>query len=197
MGWIAGPRRRWEGGRIWEDKDGRITSVIRRQVGGKRYEFSTRCGRLRPALTQLERFEAGPERYDPGTATGEPLRLTAELAKAFLSSSGAPEREGGKGNSRAWMLQQKAYLSWWAGELKGRDLRALTLRDHVIPALDGQPGRKHRIEVLEAFFSWLRKERHLLTRQEDPTLDLQCRRAGRSSGAARRRSRARRTCACS
>ena len=143
-----GARYAWAlGGRVWEDKDGVLTYVIRRQVGGKRYEVSTRCIRLRPALAQLEHFEADPEGYDPGAPTGEPGHLTSALAKLFSAWSGAAEREGGKGNSRPWVLQQKAYLAWWADQLKARDLRALSLRDHVIPPLDGQPGRKHRVVV--------------------------------------------------
>jgi integrase len=142
---VPGTRGSWDGGQVWEDKDGVLTYVIRRQVGGKRYEVST---------------------------TGEPVRLTSALAKLFLAWSGAAEREGGKGNSRLWVLQQKAYLSWWADQLKGRDLRSVSLRDHVIPLLDGQPGRKHRVEVLKAFFGWLRKERRLITRAQDVMLDL-------------------------
>ncbi len=169
MGWVKGPAGSWDGGRVWEDREGRRTYIIRRQVGGRRFEVSTRCSRLRPALAQLERFEADPDGYNPASPGGEPLRLNLETAKAFLAWSAAPD---GKGNSRPWVLQQRAYLAWWAEQLRGVDLRRVTLRDHVIPALDGQKGRKHRIEVLKAFFSWLRKERHVLTRQEDPTLDL-------------------------
>jgi integrase len=167
MGWIKGPRGRWEGGRIWEDANGRRTFVIRRMIGGKPYEVSTRCDRERPALAQLDRFLADPENYDPRGGSAEPLRLTADLVRAFIAWS-----LDTKGNSRPWVLQQKAYLAWWAEKLKGRDLRALDLGAHVIPALDSAPERRHRIEVLKAFCSWLRKERHLLSRADDATLDL-------------------------
>ena len=174
MGWIPGPRGRWEGGRVWEDQDGRITYVIRKQVGGKRYEVSTRCSRIGAARDQLDRFQSDPEGYDPASASnGEPVRLTADLVRMFVEWSQAPEREGGKGNSRPWALQQKAYLAWWIEQLGTRDLRRLSLRDHIVPALDGVPGRRHRMEVLKAFFSWLRRERHLVSRAEDATLDLQ------------------------
>lgn len=159
---------------MWQDREGRITYVIRRRVNGRRFEVSTRCSRLRPALEQLERFQANPEGYDPATSApaGGPLRLTAEMVRLFVAYSQAPQAEGGKGNSRAWALQQKAYLAWWVEHLGGRDLRRLSLRDHIIPALDGQPGRRHRIEVIKAFFTWLRQERHLISRAEDATLDL-------------------------
>ena len=168
MPWVPGPRGRWEGGRVWEDRAGRITYIIRRRVGGKRYEVSTRCSRIAAAREQLERFERVPEAYEPGGGRGDAVRLTAELVGLFVAWS-----QHEKGNSRAWVLQQKAYLAWWREKLGARDLRRLSLRDQVIPALDGVPGRKHRIEVLKAFFSWLRRERHLVARAEDVTLDLQ------------------------
>lgn len=167
MGWISGPRGKWEGGRVWEDATGARTYLIRRQIGGTRYEVSTHCDRERPALAQLDRFLADPENYDPRGGSADPLRLTAELVGAFIAWS-----LDVKGNSRPWVLQQKAYLAWWAETLKGRDLRALDLGAHVIPALDSAPERRHRIEVLKAFCSWLRKERHLLSRADDATLDL-------------------------
>ncbi len=168
MPWVRGPRGRWEGGRIWEDRSGRLTYIIRRRVGGKRYEVSTRCSRIAAARAQLERFERAPDEYEPGGGRGDAVQLTAELVGLFVAWS-----QHSKGNSRAWVLQQKAYLAWWREVLGARDLRRLSLRDHIVPALDGVPGRKHRIEVLKAFFSWLRRERHLVPRAEDVTLDLQ------------------------
>lgn len=168
MAWVEGPQGRWEGGRIWEDRAGQRTYIIRRMVGGRRYEVSTRCTRIAAARAQLERFERDPLGYEPGGGAGETVQLTAELVGLFTTWS-----QHAKGNSRPWVLQQKAYLAWWREKLGARDLRRLSLRDHVIPALDGVPGRKHRIEVLKAFFSWLRRERHLVSRSEDVTLDLQ------------------------
>jgi hypothetical protein len=61
MAWVKGTAGAWEGSRVWQDRDGHRTYVIRRQVGGKRYEVSTRCTRLRAALVQLEKFEQDPE----------------------------------------------------------------------------------------------------------------------------------------
>jgi hypothetical protein len=69
------------------------------------------------------------------------------------------------------VLQQRAYLKWWAEKLKGRDLRKLDLGRDVIPALDSAPERRHRSEVLKAFCSRLREERHLLSRSEDATIE--------------------------
>jgi integrase len=164
MPWVKGPEGRWEGGRIWRAKDGRLTYVVQRMIGGHTFEVSTRCTSHRAALAQLARFEADPEGYDPAGGTEEPIRLTAELARAFLRYSLED-----RGNSREWVGKQKRYLAWWAKRLGGRDLRRVTLRDHIAPALEGVPGRKQRIEVVKALYGWLRKERHLLTAAQDPT----------------------------
>jgi hypothetical protein len=111
-----------------------------RGSGGKRYEVSTRCTRLAPALEQWAAFQADPEGYNPAAPKGEALQLTAELVRAFLAFSSGMEREGRKGHSRPWVLQQQVYLAWWGEKLWGRDLRALNLGTHVIPMLDGMPG---------------------------------------------------------
>jgi hypothetical protein len=49
---------------------------------------------------------------------------------------------------------------------------ALSLAAELVPALDGAPSRKQRIEVIKALYGWLREERHVLRMAEDPTLDL-------------------------
>ena len=96
MGWIPGVQGKWEGGCLWEDKDGQRTYVIRRMVAGKRYEVSSRCTRLAPALEQLAAFQTDPEGYDAAVPTGEPLRLTADLVRAFLAYSGGTRRTAGR-----------------------------------------------------------------------------------------------------
>lgn len=154
----------WPGGRIWEAADGTRTYVIRRKVAGRAYEVSTRCTSLRAAMAQLARFEADPEGYDPSGGKGERLTLDLDRARAFLRWSLEE-----KGNSAAWVRQQKRYLAWWMERLGGLDLRRVTLRDHILPALDGVTARRHRIEVIKAFYSWLRRERAALTAAEDPT----------------------------
>jgi integrase len=153
----------WPGGRIWESVEGVKTYVIRRKVQGRRYEVSTRCTLLRAAMAQLERFEKDPAGYEPG-GVADSLVLDLEMVKAFLRWS-----RDEKGNSLAWVDQQKRYLAWWAGKLKGRDLRRVTLRDHIRPALDSAPNERHRIEVIKALYGWLRKHRNLIATADDPT----------------------------
>ena len=157
----------WYAGRAWRDSDGTRTFYIRKQIGGRRYDVSTRASTLPGALEQLRRFEADPERYDPrGSEVRDPIFLDETLTKAFLRWS----KE--KGNSARWRGQQKAYLAWWAERLRGVDLRRCFLRDHVLPALDrpdGKTCRPQRIAVVKVLFAWLRKERHDITTAEDPT----------------------------
>jgi integrase len=149
---------------VWKAADGTTTHVIRRKVNGRAYEVSTRCTNLRAAMAQLARFEADPEGYDPSGGQGERLLLDVDRARAFLRWSLED-----KHNSPAWVRQQKRYLAWWMQKLGGIDLRRVSLRHHILPALDGVPGRRHRIEVIKAFYSWLRKERALIAAAQDPT----------------------------
>jgi integrase len=160
MAWIG----KWLGGRIWRGDDGATTYFIRRKVNGRPYEVSTHCTSERPALKQLERFEADPAGFTASGASGAELVLNDDLARRFLKWS-----RDTKGNSIEWVGAQKRILVWWSARLGRRDLRRVTLRDHVRPALDSAKGEKHRIEVLKALYRWLRVERNLIDPSEDPT----------------------------
>ena len=160
----------WEqrGGRIRFDAKGRPVYVIRKQVRGRRYEVSTRKHTLAAALLEWERFEKDPERYAAGpTADTAAIYLDNDLAKKFLAWSVTE-----KHNSTLWVNRQKAVLAGWMERLQGVNLRRASLRDHIMPALEKASSRGQRIAILKAFFSWLRKERHVITSAEDPTLDL-------------------------
>jgi len=168
-------RRLWEGGYIRKDARGRDTYIIRRMVRGERYDVSTRCHTARAALEQLARFEADPDGYNPrGTPPSDPIPLSRDLVASFLTWS----RETKK-NTKKWVGEQRSALEWWRPYLRGRDLRSLSLAGVIIPALDGSldqpkktPGRAHKIATLKALYAWMRRERHLLTSGEDPTVDL-------------------------
>jgi integrase len=158
--WIG----QWPGGRVWRSAGGVRTYFIRRKVNGRTYEVSTHCTLERAAIKQLERFEGDPEGYAPSGVRGDAVVLDAELAKAFLAWS-----KNTKGNSTDWVNKQKRYLQWWAGKLGRRDLRRVTLRDYIRPALDSAPGSKQRIEVIKGLYAWLRRERCTIRASEDPT----------------------------
>lgn len=158
----------WRGGRVWQDASGIRTYHLRRKINGKLYELSTRCTNERSALEHLERFERDPEGDDPASSlTGGPIRLDLQLSRDFL-----PWSFEVKGNSKEWVGKQRGYLAWWMGQLRGKDLRRVSLAAELVPALDDVPSQKQRIEVIKALYSWLREERHVLRAAEDPTLDL-------------------------
>ncbi len=164
-----GSKERWPGGYVHRQKDGRSLFVIEREVSGRRFHVSTRAHSLRAAMKHLERFETDPVGYRPeGLEADEPLHLDEKLTEPFYdwmtNIRGTTKKHAHAVNNR---------LADWAEDLKGRDLRRLSLRDDIRPALDRRVTcRAHRISTLKAFFSWLRKERALLTSGQDATLDI-------------------------
>ena len=155
----------WEGGYIHKDARGRDLYVIRQQVSGKRYEVSTRTFSYRAALEQLKRFQGDPEGYDPrGLVRPEGIYLDLDLSTKYLAYSRSE-----RGNSHEWVTKQRAILSWWAEQLKGVDLRGASVRDSILPALDRAEGKPHKVAVLKALYTWLRRERREISLAEDPT----------------------------
>ena len=163
-----GRNTRWDGGLIRYAANGRQSFIIERMVNGQRYMVSTRTHALTQALKQLARFEADPMRYTRKEEVEDALFLTQELVDEFIEYS----REVRK-NSANWISTQRIYLTAWAEQLQSRELRKLSLKDDVDPALDAwKSGRPHRIKVLKAFMGWLRKVKRLLRSSEDATIDL-------------------------
>jgi len=164
-------RAEWErrGGRVRFDRKGRPVYVIRKQIGGQRFEVSTRRHTLGAALAEWERFEKDPEGYQPGgPQRAAAVYLDAKLSEEFLAWSEAPD---GGGNTARWVGQQRLYLATWAEALRGVDLRRASLVEHILPPLKKATSRPQRIATLKRLYSWLRKVRHTLTPSEDPTLD--------------------------
>ncbi len=160
---------RWPGGYVHLAEDKTKTFIIEKRIAGERFHVSTRCGSLTAAMKQLERFQADPLGYSPaGVTAGPVLSLTSELALEFHAWSTEV-----RGNTRKHANEMGNRLKEWMIDLRGLDLRGVTLRDHIKPALERRPTcRQHRIIALKSFFGWLRKERGLLTSAQDPTLDL-------------------------
>jgi integrase len=157
----------WEGGFIRKDKRGRKVYVIRRMIHGAVFKVSTRAHTETAAVAQLRRFEANPSAFRPAGDVGPRLVLDDDLIEAFLAHSLEVKR-----NTPKWVRDQRRALEWWRGYLPGRDLRRLTMAGDLVPALDGAVGQRTKREVIKALFSWLRTERHSLTKAEDATLDL-------------------------
>ena len=66
---------------------------------------------------------------------------------------------------------KRRLLLWWATTLDGCDLRRVRLAKHVLPALEGVAGARHRREAIKALYSWLRKTGRV-TLAEDPVAAL-------------------------
>ncbi len=168
---------RWAGGYVRVAGEGRAARkifVIRRMIGGSRFEVSTKRSTETAALIELERFEKNPIGYTPlpelhllDDDGPQPLRLDAALAKRYLTSCKASD------SLKYWRGKQKV-IAWWVEKLAGKDLRKLDLASDIVAHVpEGTPGRQPKIAVLKHFFSWMRDVQgaNLLTAAEDPTLD--------------------------
>jgi hypothetical protein len=123
-----------KGGIIRHDSKGRRVYVIRQMLNGRNYKVSTRATTLRAATEHFKRFETDLENDNPvGSPLEEPIYLDAPLAAEFLAYSRDVDK-----NSPTWVKKQQGYLAWWADQLKGRDLRKVTLLDDILPALEGR-----------------------------------------------------------
>lgn len=160
----------WRGGRVWQDADGRRTFYIRRTVKGVAYEINTGCTLLDSAVQHLVRFEDDPAAYKAGLVPAAPvvppvlpLLLDEKRVEEFLLWS-----RDGKGNTPGWARKQQRVLAWWAGKLDGVDLRRVSLRDHILPALKDVSDVSARKRIIKSFYGWLRKETHEISAAEDP-----------------------------
>lgn len=161
-------RKPWPlGGYIRTGKNGRPTYVIDRWIGGVHFHVSTRCHTERAALKQLERFEANPQGYSPLDADEAPLTITSALLEDYRRFMREKKR-----NTVDWTGNVIRFLGDWAEDLAGKDLRRLSLARDVEPRLDERKtSRRHRIEALKGFCSWLRLK-EILTTADDATMAL-------------------------
>lgn len=163
---------KWAGGYIRWGKKG-PTYIIEQWRGGVRFHVSTRCRTERDALRELVRFDEDPANYSPVRLAPreerKPLVITSELVLAYREWLLTRERPV----TKEWANDCARILADWMEDLGGRDLRDVSVTQHLRPALDRRRGsRKHRIIAIKAFCAWLRKEKGLLRHAEDPTLDL-------------------------
>jgi integrase len=158
---------RWElvegwPGRVWIDARGVKTFHIRASRGGKRYDVSTRCRTLRAAMAELARFEADPDAY---RAKGKETRatLTPALIERYRlwCEAKAPM-------DLRWLHIKTKHLGWWAEQLRGRPLDAVTLAD-IQRALAPISWKRDRIVALKHLYAFLRAQ-GLVEASDDPTL---------------------------
>ena len=163
-------KEKWPGGYVHEQVDGRKLYIIAKMVRGERFHVSTRAHGIKAAMAQLERFEADPHGYSPAGVSEAKAELVLSNALILEHFKWSIEV---KGNTRHHAKEMGDRLADWQDDLHGKDLREVTLRDDIKPALDRRSTcRAHRIAAIKGFYGWLRKEKHILTSAEDPTLDL-------------------------
>lgn len=163
---------KWEGGHLHRTKRGGVTHIIDKWVNGFHFHISTRCSQRRAAIKQLEIFEADPFGYIAARKQAKRQIGKVEITDALILEYRDWMIET-KGNSRAWAFAVAGFLADWLEDLDGADIRTVSLTEDMKPALERRKtSRPHRIESIKAFCGWLRKEKGLLTRGNDPTLDL-------------------------
>lgn len=159
-------RRPWLGGYVRKGKKAE-TFVIDRWVKGVHFHISTRCRTERAALKQLERFEANPYGYSPLDSDELPLTITSELLEEFRVFM-RQERK----NTPEWTGNVIRYLTHWAEDLAGKDLRHLSVARDLEKALQTRKtSRRHRIEAIKSFCAWLRRTERLNI-ADDATINL-------------------------
>lgn len=163
-----GRGRSWLGGYCRRESNGALTFIIEKRVGKRRFHVSTRCTDEASALEHYARFQANPLQYDPaGVEPDEPLLLSVELIVRWFNWSLE------KGNGLRYAKEGVRFMRGWGEELRGKDLRKLTLARDIKPALaKWKTSRQARIIALKSFYGWLRKEAGVLVSAQDPTLDL-------------------------
>lgn len=163
------PPEKWPGGHVHQQRNGKPLYVIARTIKGERFHLSTRTHNLTAAMKQLERFEANPGAYSPaGDEIEEGLVLTRQLILEHKAWSTDVKR-----NTTRHANDVAHRLAEWGRVFGQKDLRKLTLRHDIKPALERWGvSLRHRIIALKSFYAWLRREKHLLVTAQDPTLDL-------------------------
>lgn len=160
--------KKWAGGYVRRGKRG-DAFIIERFINGRRYHVTTKCRTKDAALKELARFEADPDGYIPMEGVGSrQLEITSDLVLEFRDWMISAKRD-----TRAWAYDVARYLADWIEDLNGRDLRHVSMTDHLKPALARRvTSRKHRVEAIKSFCKWMRTEKGLLEFYEDPTVDL-------------------------
>lgn len=167
----AAKKEKWLGGYVRRGVKG-ATFVIERWIDGTHWHVSTKCRTQRAALKELERFEADPAGYRLARSRKTvATAVTPELIDEYLEHMKARELDP------PYIDSHEYYLGQVMVALEGRELGRITyaeLVDVMKAAEDPQfkSAAAARRRALKAFASWLRREKGLLTRLNDPTLDL-------------------------
>jgi integrase len=164
-------KTRWLGGTIRYGKKG-ATYVIDRWIDGVHWHVSTKCKTERAALKEHEAFELAPAQYrKKRQARSSTVEVTPELIADYIAHMRARDLDP------PYIESHRVYLGRVMVALAGADLSRMTfieLRDAITAS--GTPGKlasaSARARAVKAFCKWLRREKGLLNRANDPSLDL-------------------------
>lgn len=161
--------RKWEGGRVRQDRHGKDVWVIEGTRSGVRYTITLDVTSQKHALGQLANFDADPAGYLQATRkthapAAKGVRLDGETLEAFRV---AFEPTVGAKHAANTMR----YLEAWLRVLRNRDMSTIQLKDYH-HMLQGLEPRRHHITSLRSLTSWLRKTGRL-ARGQDASLDLE------------------------
>jgi integrase len=125
----------------------------------------------REANAELALFRRDPDRYLTKSEAAAKLRReivridVASVARflSYLSSEGRTKR---------YRENLRTYLSQWAEQLAGRDLREVSAQELKNVLRRWPTGKKNRIIAIKSFCSYLREEEATLPFSGDPTLAL-------------------------
>ncbi|MGQ0508015.1 MAG: tyrosine-type recombinase/integrase [Myxococcaceae bacterium] len=184
----------WAGGRTRPGRDGKTVWVLERMINAKRYSRTLEARNEKEAMAELALFERDPIGY--ATASEARAKALADAAYlneatiegflAFLRGSqldedGRPKLDkddneiadpGHSPRTERYRKNTRSYLAQWADFYDGRDVREVKLPELKKALARWGTAKKSRIIALKTFMSFLREERALLDRREDPTLDL-------------------------
>lgn len=180
----------WDGGRTYQTKDGRTVWVLRRGAGG-RVQITLNVRTEDDAKAELALYNRDPDAYVAAAAdratdarfaqADGPVRVDARTIDRFIKALQA------EGLTERYVGNVEYYLAAWSHDLKGRDLRRVSVRE-LNTVLDSYPrevrdpdtgrpvvlaaARKHRISALKSLTAWLRKRGELVP-ADDASLSLQ------------------------
>lgn len=170
---VAGKKKNWLGGYVRHGRKG-PTFMIERWVDGTRYHVSTKCRTERAALEQLAIFEADPANYKSTrkARAGAPqggVVMTADLITEYTDwMVNRPNNPTTDVHAEKHFTRLKKWLVFY----RGRDIRRVPLSE-IADQLKGQRDLMTKTQALKSFCAWLRTNKYLMTRAEDPTIDLQ------------------------
>lgn len=164
-------KEKWLGGYSRVGVRGR-TFVIERWIDGVHWHVSTKCRTERAALKELEKFEADPRGYRKArSAKTQSAAMTPELIAEYLADMERRDLDP------PYIKQHKVYLGQVMVQLAGADLARTTfieLREAIerCGSPDFPGATRARQRAIKSFCKWMRREKGLLNRQNDPSLDL-------------------------